>query len=96
MPRTREPFSCPVCGEDVPAGARACPECGACEKSGWSDEAIYDGIDLPDDEFEHERFAAEEFGGGARKTRTRKVRAVVALAVLAAFIAAGFRGCWWR
>jgi hypothetical protein len=56
-------FSCPVCGEDVPAKAKACPHCGACEKSGWNEEARgADGLDLPDDEFNYEKFAAEELG----------------------------------
>ena len=43
------PSECPVCGEPVPSGARACPNCGADERSGWNDEETrYDGIDLPD------------------------------------------------
>ena len=41
-------FSCPVCGEDVPRKAKSCPSCGACEKSGWSEDSYLDGIDLPD------------------------------------------------
>lgn len=41
-------FSCPVCGADVPRKAKSCPECGACEKSGWSDDRYLDGVDLPD------------------------------------------------
>jgi hypothetical protein len=56
-------FPCPVCGEDVPAGAKACPECGACEKSGWNeDEASHDGLDLPGQDFDYEKFKADEFG----------------------------------
>src|SRR5271169_3190467 len=48
-------FSCPVCGKDVPAKAKACPHCGACDKSGWNEEmSIYDGIDLPDGDFDRE------------------------------------------
>lgn len=42
-------FSCPVCGADVPRKAKACPECGACEKSGWSEDQYLDGLDLPED-----------------------------------------------
>lgn len=46
------PTECPVCGETVPRGARACPGCGADERSGWNDEATrYDGLDLPDEAF---------------------------------------------
>jgi len=49
----REPESpevCPVCGEDVPRAALACPECGADHNSGWRPDAeIYDGVDLPEE-----------------------------------------------
>lgn len=45
------PTECPVCGEAVPRGARACPGCGADERSGWDEDATrYDGLDLPGDE----------------------------------------------
>jgi len=91
--RVVPPFSCPACGEDVPRGARACPECGACEKSGWSDEARSDGLDLPDDEFNYEQFVADEFGEGSRKSRPHKLWALVALVVMVAFIAMVLRGC---
>jgi hypothetical protein len=47
------PFECPVCCATVPRGARACPECGADERSGWNeDDARYDGLDLPDEAFD--------------------------------------------
>jgi hypothetical protein len=60
---SKNTFPCPVCGEDVPAKAKACPHCGACEKSGWNEEASgADGLDLPDNDFDYEKFTAEEFG----------------------------------
>ena len=40
-------FTCPVCGEVVDADALACPGCGADEQTGWSEQAEYDGLDLP-------------------------------------------------
>ncbi len=48
MAATANDFSCPNCGADVPAKALACPECGADEETGWSEDAAYDGLDLPD------------------------------------------------
>jgi hypothetical protein len=49
------PSECPVCGAAVPPKARACPGCGADERSGWNeDDARYDGLDLPDSAFEDE------------------------------------------
>lgn len=47
------PETCPVCGEAVPRTAKACPGCGADERSGWDEEtARYDGLDLPAAAFE--------------------------------------------
>ncbi len=49
----RPPSECPVCGAAVPPKAKACPNCGADERSGWNeDDARYDGLDLPDSAFE--------------------------------------------
>lgn len=42
------PDSCANCGADIPRKARACPECGADERTGWRETSIYDGLDLPD------------------------------------------------
>jgi hypothetical protein len=68
MARFKPPGQCPACGEWVPKGLAACPDCGACEKSGWKDDddmRTYDGLDLPDDEFDYDEFVAREFGGKA-------------------------------
>ncbi len=47
------PDECPICGAEVPPGAKACPSCGADERSGWNeDETRYDGLDLPESAFE--------------------------------------------
>ncbi len=46
-------FACPICGEVVPAKAKACPNCGSCDKTGWSEAARGpDGLDLPEDPLE--------------------------------------------
>src|SRR5437867_8851645 len=56
-------FICPVCGAEVPAKAKACPECGSDEKTGWSDNTIYDGTGIEDPEdFKYEDWKRREFG----------------------------------
>jgi predicted amidophosphoribosyltransferase len=61
--KLKTPNVCPVCGEDVPHGALACPECGADHNSGWREDAdVYGAVDLPDEQFNYEKFAREEFG----------------------------------
>lgn len=55
------PETCPNCRADVPRNAKACPECGADEKSGWSDSAYADRLGIPDDEFDYDKFVKEEF-----------------------------------
>ena len=47
------PEICPNCGAEVPPKARACPECGADEATGWSEEAHASGLDLPDEDFDY-------------------------------------------
>jgi hypothetical protein len=60
--KQQAPEVCPVCGENVPRDALACPECGADHNSGWREDAeSYDGVDLPDD-FDHNEFTTREFG----------------------------------
>lgn len=43
------PSECAVCGALIPPHARACPECGADERTGWREADPYDGLDLPDE-----------------------------------------------
>lgn len=57
-------FACPVCGEDVPRKAKSCPSCGACERSGWSEDHYLDGIDLPDDDHTNRHRLEGGSGGG--------------------------------
>ena len=42
------PEICPNCEAEVPAGARACPACGADEETGWSQSAHCDRLGIPD------------------------------------------------
>ena len=80
--RRKAPEICPVCGEDVPAGALACPECGADHKSGWREDATsYDGVDLPD-EFDYEEFTRKEFGSSAKPAGISVVWWMTAIVVL--------------
>ena len=57
------PEICPICGAEVPPNAKACPECGADEETGWSDKAREQELGLPDTEFNYDEFVKEEFGG---------------------------------
>ena len=92
MPNPMAPETCPNCGADVPRSAKACPECGSCEKTGWSERAAYDGAGLPDDSFDYDEFVREEFG--ERQARPNGIKWIwwsVAVLVLAAFLFLYFR-----
>jgi zinc-ribbon domain len=56
------PEICPNCGAEVPPNAKACPECGSCEETGWSDDAHADRLDLPDKNFNYDDYIKREFG----------------------------------
>ena len=49
MTTTPPPRECANCGSEIPRRARACPDCGADEQTGWREQDIYDGLELPDD-----------------------------------------------
>ena len=58
------PEICPNCGAGVPRNAKACPECGSCEETGWSELAESGDVDLPDEDF-----VKKEFGDDSPKPR---------------------------
>lgn len=73
-------FNCPNCGAEVPIRALVCPSCGADEDTGWSDETLYDGLDLPE---------IEETGIQQKGTplfQNRRFLCVVAIVTILVFI----------
>jgi len=81
------PEICPVCGEAVPAGALACPECGADHRSGWREDAdSYAGLDLPDADFNYGEFVANEFGGTSKPAGLRPIWWIAGIVLLIAFV----------
>ncbi len=82
------PENCPNCGAEIPPRAKACPECGADEKTGWSEDAVTQGLNLPDQEFDYDEFVKNEFGE-EDKIKPRGVSWIwwaVAAALVAGFI----------
>ena len=80
--RFEPPGPCPVCGEDVPQGAQACPGCGSCPESGWSEAAAYDSLGLPETEFDYESYVAKEFGRGQAAPTKRSTGWAAALVIV--------------
>lgn len=60
---------CPQCGAALPDEVAACPECGSCEETGWSERARYEamGVDYDPDEFDYDAFVENEFAEGRRR-----------------------------
>jgi len=87
------PEYCPNCGAAVPPNARACPECGSDESTGWSESADQDRLGLPSDEFDYDEFVRNEFGAPKKSIRPRGISlfwwitaVVVVLALLRWFL----------
>ncbi len=77
----------------MPPLAKACPECGSDEETGWSERATADRLGIPAAEFDHQEFVNEEFGERER-IRPRGISWlwwVMALIALAALLALLFR-----
>lgn len=58
-------YVCPYCGCEVRVGE----SCAGCAKNfkkpkrqPWAQDKSQDGLDLPDDDFDYEKFVAREFG----------------------------------
>ena len=79
--RPPPPDICPVCGEDVPPRALACPECGADHNSGWREDGS-------EEDFDYDDFVEQEFGSGETQPRVHPIWVVTALVLFAAFL-------WW-
>ena len=86
------PDICPNCGEVVPPKAKACPECGACEETGWSDEGRADALGLPSEEFDYDEYVKREFEGENPKRRWGAVWLITAIILLALFAWGLLRG----
>ena len=90
------PEICPNCGAEVPRNAKACPECGSDEQTGWSDRAQAQRLGLPDDEFDYDEFVKEEFGGPrVQRVKPRGIRWlwwIVGIGLLALFAWGFLRG----
>jgi hypothetical protein len=63
------PEICPNCGGEVPRNAKACPECGSCENTGWSEAAAADNLGLPNPDFDYADYVKREFGDRSPKPR---------------------------
>ncbi len=45
----------------MPRNARACPECGSDELTGWSQDAYSAALGLPEENFDYDDFVEREF-----------------------------------
>ena len=86
-PRSHNLLTCPNCGAELPAKAPACPDCGADEQTGWSDNTIYDGTGIEDpDEFDYPDWQRRANGRQSPPSRRKIVTAVVAIFMLVLFV----------
>jgi hypothetical protein len=83
--RKPAPEICPVCGEDVPRNALACPECGADHNSGWREDAdATDALGGTADDFDYDDFVQEEFGNAAKPRGIKTIWWISAIVLLLA------------
>ena len=85
--KLKTPEICPVCGEDVPKEALACPECGADHNSGWrADADTYEALDLPEQDFNYDEFVRREFGRSVKPAGIKMIWWITAIVVLIASV----------
>jgi uncharacterized membrane protein YvbJ len=86
------PEECPNCGAEVPPNAKACPECGSDESTGWSDSAHADHLGIPDENFDYDKFVEEEFGDGKSKGSGLKIFWGIVIGIIVILLVAYFAG----
>ena len=99
-------YICPTCGWEVQVGGE-CAGCAprkvtrrrkvaAAAKKPWEQDEMYDGLDLPDGEFDYEDFSSREMSKAPHRRIGIKlyhwVTAVVLIALLVLMIAGGVFG----
>lgn len=89
------PDVCPICGEVVPEDAKACPECGACEETGWSEDAKADTLGIPREEFDYDGYLREEFGDEEPKRKMGGVWSTTAWVMIVVFGAGAAAVIFW-
>lgn len=71
----------------MPRNALACPECGADHEGGWKEDSeVYDGLDLPAEDFDYDEFVKEEFGDGPKSHGIKPIWWITALVLLIATV----------
>lgn len=89
--KLKPPAVCPVCDHEVPRSALACPECGADHNSGWREGAeTYEGLDLPDEDFDYDQFVREEFGSSIKPAGIKTIWWLTAILVIIVSVALYF------
>ncbi|NNC89638.1 MAG: hypothetical protein HKN82_14380 [Akkermansiaceae bacterium] len=102
-----ERYMCPSCGTEVEVGSKCtgCPpekkrrklreKAAVARKKAWQQGQVYDGLGLPDDEFDYEGFVQREFGGKPHRQVGLKWYWWVTGAVLAGAMAVALFGGLW-
>jgi predicted amidophosphoribosyltransferase len=85
------PTECAQCGADIPPRARACPGCGADERTGWREQSVYDGLNLPDDETDDDARSAPRSSRPRDRLAWYWVLTIVAVLLLLIVSALGLR-----
>ena len=89
-------FICPDCGAEVRVGSKGCVRCASSRATKqwsevpkpWERDEVYDGLDLPDTEFDYQKFCDEEFQGKRRLSPREWFWWGVAVILLAALLVA--------
>jgi hypothetical protein len=80
------PEECANCGASIPRHAKACPECGADERSGWREKSVYDDLDLPEEAWQDDSAPAKRLPATKRVNGVPWYWWVVGALVLAVLI----------
>lgn len=100
-------YLCPSCGHEVRVGADCpgCPKQGAIKtrkrrakaaprRRSWEQDSYYDGMDLPDEDFDYDDFVAREFGAPHQRLRVKWYWWVLGIIMILVIAAGAYQVCW--
>ena len=79
-------YICPGCGAEVKVGSPGCSRCNNLDPWEIEENEVYDGLDLPDDDFDYDEFVEKEWGKAIQVNGIKLFWWITAVILLIAFL----------
>ena len=85
---------CPGCPKPKPAKRLKAAKRKAPPRRSWEQDSDYDGLDLPDEDFDYDEFVAKEFGTPHQRLQVKWYWWILGIIMLVLFSVGAYQVCW--